>query len=216
MSALTTEYHASVAMFFWLNIPEATLRKILRDAGFAEAMAPPPKVSIAPGVEIALGPPRRPLASYKSVRISWDDVKFLLAFEGVVGDVVEALKAVGQSFSRHGYPLDKICHYYEVSFEPQPLDIDNFVTKLREKLGIGLRIGDEVLKPFSISFSNEEEPISKESFYRWFHIIINPDVNAPQKRIYVQVIKREVDFHLVLKFIEDIDKILESIRKYFA
>lgn len=216
MSTLVNEYRVTVLVFFWLNIPEPTLRRILHDAGFAEVTAPPPRIYLAPGVEVALGPPMRLLASYKSVRINWDDVKFLLVFEGVVKDVIEALRVAEPSFNKHGYPLSKICHYYEVNFAAQPLDIDNFVGKLREKLSVELKIGNEVLRPFSISFSNVEEPISREHFYRWLHITINPDVNAPQKRVFVQVIKRDTDFHSTLEFVENIDKILELIRKFFA
>ncbi len=216
VSTLVNEYRVAVSMVFWLSVPEPTLRRILRDAGFSEAPAPPPTISLVPGVEVVLGPPRKLLALYRSVKISWDSAKFLLIFEGVVRDVVEALKAVEPSFSKHGYPLSKVCHYYEANFVAQPLDIDSFVSKLREKVGIELKIGNEVLMPFSISFSNAEEPISREHFYKWLHIIINPDVNAPQKRVFVQIIKRDTDFHSILKFVEGIGSVLELLRKFFT
>jgi len=216
MSTLVSEYRVAVSIFFWLSIPEPALRRILRNAGFTEVTAPPPSISLAPGVEIALGPPRKPLASYKSVKISWDDVKFLLAFEGVVKDVAEALRAIEPSFNKHGYPLSRVCHYYEVNFMAQSLDIDNFVSKLREKVSVELKMDNEVLRPFSISFSNAEEPTSREHFYKWLHITINPDVNAPQKRVFVQIIRRDTDFHSTLKFIENINGILELVRKFFT
>ncbi len=216
MSTLINEYRVVTSMFFWLNIPEPTLRKILLDAEFTEVTPPPPRLSLTPGLEIALGSPRKSLASYKSVRISWDDIKFLLALEGVVKDVAEALRAIEPSFNKHGYPLNKICHYYEVNFTAQPLDIDNFINKLRKKVNVELKIDDNLLKPFSISFSNTDEPISREHFYKWLHISINPDVNATQKRVFIQIIKRDIDFHSMLKFIENIDKTLELIKGFFA
>jgi len=216
MSTLISEYNISVSVFFWLNVPETTLRIILRDAGFTEVTAPPSGFSLAPGIQITLGPPRKHLASYKSVRISWDDAKFLLNFEGKMEDVAEALRMIEPSFDKHGYSLKKVCRYYEVNFGAQPVDVYNFVSNLRNKANLELKIGDEELKPFSISFSNLEEPISREHFYKWLHISINPDVNASQKRVFVQIIKREVDFESTLKFLESIDGVLESIKTYFT
>lgn len=216
MSMLVEEYVVSVSISFWLDMPEPTLRRILGDAGFTLVATPPPSFPIAPGIQVTLGPPRRHIASYKSVRISWDDSKFMLNFEGKVKDVVEALKMVEPSFSKHGYPLEKVCHYYEVNFVTQPLDIDNFVDALRNKTNLELKIGDKVLRPFSISFSNIEEPISREHFYKWLHITITPDVNAPQKRVFVQIVKRDIDFKSTLKFIENIERILEQIKMFFT
>ncbi len=134
----------------------------------------------------------------------------------MVKDVAEALRAIEPSFSKHGYPLSRVCHYYEVNFIPQPLDIDNFVSKLREKVSAELKMDNEVLRPFSIAFSNAEELISREHFYKWLHITINPDVNASQKRAFVQIIRRDTDFHSTLKFIENIDRVLELIRNFFT
>ena len=216
MSSLVSKYIIDVAIFFWLRLPESVIRTILHDAGFSEIVAPMRGIPIAPGVEIPIGPARRPIASFKSVKVSWDDVKFLLAFEGVVKDVAEALRAIEPSFNKHGYPLSRVCHYYEANFMAQPLDIDSFVSKLRKKVSAELKIDNEVLRPFSISFSNAEEPISREHFYKWLHITINPDVNAPQKRAFIQIIRRDTDFHSTLKFIENINGILELVRKFFT
>jgi len=216
MSILVSEYNINVSIFFWLNIPELTLRRILRNAGFTETTAPPPSLPIAPGIQITLGPPRKHLALYKSVRISWNDAKFMLNFEGKIEDVIEAMKTVEPSFAKHGYPFEKVCHYYEVTFTMQPVDIDNFVNNLRNKIDLELKIGDETLKPFSISFSNLEEPISREHFYRWLHIIINPDVNAPQRRVFIQIIKRDTDFQSILKFVENINEVLRLIKMFFS
>lgn len=213
---LVEEYMVNVSIFFWLSMPESTLKVILSNAGFTLVTTPPPSFSIAPGVQVTLGPPRRHIASYKSVRISWDESKFMLNFEGKVKEVVEALKVVEQSFSKHGYSLEKVCHYYEVNFAPQPLDINNFIDNLRNKTNLELKIDGEILRPFSISLSNVEKPISREHFYKWLHIIIRPDVNAPQKRVLVQIVKRDIDFKAMLKFVESIEEILKQIKMFFT
>jgi len=215
MSVLIKDYRAVVAIFFWLSIPEPTLRKVFLDAGFREVVAPLPPIPVIPGIQVTVTPPRKAIASYKSVKVSWDESKFMLSLEGVIDDLVEVLKAVKESFNMNGYPLEKVCHYYEVTFVTQPVDIDGFVVNLRKKFSVEIVVGDEKLKPFSISFSNATEPITKENFYRWMHISINPDVNAPQKRVFLQVIKRDVDFNRVVRFLEDIRSLIEQLKKFF-
>ena len=170
---------------------------------------------MAPGIQLAIGPPIRPIASYKSVKVSWNNEKFLLELNGVVEDVIEGLKVIDTSFNKFSYPLKKICHYYEITFDPQPVDIDNFVTKLRSKVNLEFPFNGEILKPFSISFSNVDEPITRECFYRWLHIRMDPDANAPQKRVIIQIIKRDTDFNTVLKFIEELDTLISNIINYF-
>jgi hypothetical protein len=211
-SSLISEYKIVVSFFFWLNMPDFVLRKIVRDANFTETPQPKP-LRIAPGIELAPGP-LMPLASYKSVKVDWNSEKFMLLFEGTVNDVVEALNMIKESFNKHNYSLEKICHYYEITFPSQPLDIDGFVSSLRKKVNLGLTIDGEELKLFSISLSNVEEPISREYFYKWFHISISPDVNAPQKRIAIQIIKRETSFEALLNFLKNIDNIIEELRSF--
>jgi len=174
--------------------------EVLKDAGFSEVVSRLPSLPIAPGVQVVLSPSRRLVASYKSVRVSWDSAKFMLGFEGNLEDVVEALESVMSSFDKHGYLPEKVCHYYEVSFMSQPLDIEGFVSNLRNKANIELKIGNEVLRPFSISLSNLEAPISREYFYKWFHITVNPDVNAHQRRVFVQIVKRDTDLKSTINF----------------
>ncbi len=216
MSTPAGGYKVSVAVFFWLNLPEPILMEVLKDAGFSEVVSRLPSLPIAPGVQVVLSPSRRLVASYKSVKVNWDSAKFMLSFEGDVEDVVEALESVMSSFDRHGYPPEEVCHYYEVSFAPQPLDIGGFVSNLRGKANIELKVGNEVLRPFSISFSNFEAPISRERFYKWFHITVTPDVNAPQRRVFVQIIKRDTDLKSTLNFLKNIGKILQYIREFFT
>lgn len=214
MSVLIDRYRVVVSVFFWLNFPEAALRRVLREAGFAEVAAPLPSVSIAPGVELSVGGPKRVLASFKSVRVSWDSVKFVLSFEGVAGDVAEGLRAFRDAFERLGYSLRDVCHYYEFSFDPQPVDVDGFVEGLRSRVDLSLDVGEE-LKPFSISFSNYDRPVSRECFYKWFHLSVEPDVNAPNRRVVLRIVKRDVDFEDVLKFIDGLDELIERVKASF-
>ena len=206
-------YKLKLGLFFWLSIPEITLRKILVESGFMEA--PQQLPSIFPGVQVQVGP-ERVIATYKSLKATWNEAKFSLGFEGNANDLLEVLKTIASTFDKYHYPLDKVCHYYEVNLAPFPLETNAFVSKLRDEVTLELRVNNTVLKPFSISFSNVEEPISREYFYKWMHVIINPDVNASQRRIFVQIIKRETRFNEIVIFIENIPSIMESIKKLFS
>ena len=72
MSTPANGYKVSVAVFFWLNLPEPILMEVLKDAGFSEVVSRLPSLPIAPSVQVVLSPSRRLMASYKSVRVSWD------------------------------------------------------------------------------------------------------------------------------------------------
>lgn len=217
MSTPPRAYRVVVAMFFWLGFPEQTLRSILRDAGFAEAPSPPPIPAAAPGmpaVEISIGPVRRSLASYKSVKASWVPDKFMLELDGAVNDVLEAMGRIRASFEKHKYPLDRVCHYYEITFPPQPIDVDGFVEKLRPGLGVGMDLGGEELKPFSISLSNFDMPVTKERFYRWMHVTLNPDVNSPDRRAFVHTAKRGTGFDSVVESVKGIGAVTAKMKGF--
>jgi len=186
--------------------------KILSKAGFSKVISKLPSLTVAPGVTVGVGPARRQIASYKSVKVSWDNVKFLLSFEGSIEEVIEALRLIEKSFEEYGYPLEKVCHYYEITFPEQPIDVDNFVKKLRRSVNLSLSLNDERLKPFSISLSNFEEPISGQNFYKWLHVSISPDVNTPNKRVVLSIIKRDVELKSVIEFLQNISKLINYIK----
>ena len=179
--------------------------EILKDAGFAEAPSPPtvrpPTVRAVPALEISIGPPRRTLALYKSVKANWVPDKFMLELDGTKTDVLEIMESIRDSFKKHRYPLDQICHYYEITFPPQPVDIDSFIEKLRQKFDIEMNLGEEKLKPFTISLSNFDMPVTREKFYKWLHVRIEPDVNASQERVLIEIIKREMNVDQMIKFL---------------
>ena len=216
MSLLIDRYRIIVSLFFWLRFPEETLRRILGDAGFplmATPLTPLPSIQVAPGVRLTVGGLKQ-ISSFKSVKIGYDDVKFMLNFEGVVNDVVEALKRVEPSFRKFGYPLEDVCHYFEVTFPPQPIDVDGFVQALRRSVRVNLDIHGEKLAPFSISFSNFEEPISKDHFYTWFHVSLEPDVNAPGKRLLLRIIKRDTSLNKVIAFLEGLEQLIDRVKAF--
>lgn len=224
MSTLLKERKVMVAMFFWLRFPEQTLKVILKDAGFTEAPSPPTAIpmgvpGIPPGiptVEISIGPTRRTLALYKSVKANWAPDKFMLELNGTIADILEIMEKIKDSFKKHKYPLDKVCHYYEITFPPQPVDIDGFVEKLRRKLNIEINLRGEKLKPFLISLSNFDMPVTREKFYKWLHIILNPDVNSPNQRIFIHIIKRETDIDNVVEFVKEIDMLIGKIKEFIT
>jgi len=69
------------------------------------------------------------------------------------------MESIRDSFKKHKYPLDQICHYYGITFPPQPVDIDSFIEKLRQKFDIEMNLGEEKLRPFTISLSNFGMPV---------------------------------------------------------
>ena len=212
MSTLLKEYEVWVAMFFWLNFPVQALKTILRDAGFAEAPSPPTIQVPPPAVlEISVGPPRQTLAVYKSVKADWVPDKFMLGLGGTATDVLEVLERLRDSFERHKYPLDQVCHYYEITLPPQPVDLDGFVEKLRQRLGIEVSLGGEKLRPFSISLSNFDMPVTREKFYKWLYVSLNPDANSPNRRVFIQVVKRETRFNNVVEFVRSINKVINEV-----
>ena len=210
MSSLISEYQVSISIFFWLNFAEPILRKIAKDAGFNEIFVPEP--TLGPGIELRISLQKQ-IAVYKRVKISWNNIKYMLNIEGPLSEVVEAFKLIKESFTKHRYDLEKTCHYYEITFPPQPVDFDNYITVLRNKVKFDLKVDGEILKPFRISLSNTEEPINNDQFYRWTHITIDPDVNAPQNRVFLGIIKRETDFNKALRFLESITSIINNLKE---
>jgi len=217
-STLSTEYNISVAIFFWLGIPESTLIEILKAANFTEIRRPPRTVEIAPGVKIGVGPPVVQLASFQSAVAEYNPEKFMLNLRGAITDVIEAFKTLPEAFKRHGYSVNSLVRYYEVTFPSQPLDVKNAVNALRKniKLTKPLKLFNENLNIFSLSLSNVESPIGAENFNKWFHIRIDPDVQNTNKRVYIHIIKREKEFKKCLTFLEQIEAILQNIKEFLG
>lgn len=215
-SSFNSEYNINMAAFFWLNMPESILVEILKEAGFTEIRKPPQTIDIFPGVKLRMGPPTVPLARFKSITAEYNSEKFMLGLKGLISDVREILEPLAKAFEKFNYSLDSIIKYYEITFPPQPLNVEHGVSALRRniKLAKPLKLFNENLNIFTISFSNTTSPIGPENFNRWFHIRLEPDVQNTEKRLYLHIIKREKEFKKCLKFLDQIETVLKNIKEF--
>jgi len=69
-----------------------------------------------------------------------------------------------------------------------------------------LKLGDEELRVFSISFSNKSSPVSEENFYDWCHIKIEPDIFATNKIFYLTLIKRVKTITAAIEFVSKLEE----------
>lgn len=58
--------------------------------------------------------------------------------------------------------------------------------------------------------------MTQEKFYKWLHIILNPDVDGPNQRILIHIIKRETDVDNVVEFVKEIDMLIGKIKEFIA
>ncbi len=57
-------------------------------------------------------------------------------------------------------------------------------------------------------------PVTKEKFYKWLHITLNPDVNSPNQRVVIHIIKRETNIDKVIEFVRRIDTLIGKIKEF--
>lgn len=201
-----SNYQGIITVFFWLNMDPTMLKRILRDTGgellLLEQRAPS-ELQVAPGVNISVGV-NVPLARINSVRISWNPDKFSLVFEGPLQEIPKILSRLEASFEKHGYSLKNVVHYYELNLRER-IEVDNFVNIIRNKI----KFEDMNLALFSLSLSNRPAPIG-EYFHEWLHIRMTPDVNSPNKWIFIQVIKRSKDLVEMINFVNELDNLIDN------
>ena len=217
-SSLVTEYKLSVSLFFWLNFSEPILLETLKTAGFTETLRPPQTIELAPGLKARLGPPTIQLANFKSVTFEYNSEKFMLGLKGTLNDVKEAFGALPEAFEKQGYSIVSVIRYYEIMFSPQPFDLKNIISSLNANIKFSkpLKLNNEDLKVFSLSLSNSNTPIGEDNFNKWFHIKIEPDIQNTNNRFFISFIRREKDFRNCLTFLERIEEILNSIKKWLG
>jgi len=204
-----TKYNVLFSMFFWLSFREDILIDILEKAGFEKLISDEAGYVIFPGIKVEPGP--KTIAVYNGVKVKWNHHRFNLLFEGPYEEVLESVKKVIESFSNSDYKLEDILHFIEVIVKDKRLTMDNYIKSIRRKISFTLEIHDQKLRVFSLSLSNMEVPYSSMNFYQWFHISLEPDVNSPNKVLYIKIVRRFNDFKTAITFLEKLDEIFNSI-----
>ncbi|MCR6692784.1 MAG: hypothetical protein MRT15_10355 [archaeon YNP-LCB-003-016] len=213
-SKLLEKYVVNIATFFLLNLPEGLLRRIFSEKNNFRP-SPPPLPKPPPAMEIMIGPPRVPIAEYlTATRIEYIPDRFLLDISGPVEEVIEAVKRLPSFFSDLGYDLDKMVRYVEINFPPQPIDVKEAVRSLRSLVifkgseHLSKLVGTDV-GVFSFSLSFPETPLT----LNWLHLRVEPDVNSPNSRIFVNIIKRAEKLSEGAGFLTIIPRILTVIKE---
>jgi hypothetical protein len=212
LSRLVEKYIVSFAVFFTLNVPDPLLRRVFSEKnGFRPLPPPPPPRPL----EIVIGPSRVPIAEYSTLtRIEYVPDRFLLDIRGPVEEVVNVVERLPSLFNYFDYDLDEMVRYVEINFPMQPVDVKEAVKRIRAlaMVKIGKRfselVGGEV-GLFSFSLSFPETPLT----LKWFELRIEPDVNAPNSRVLVSIIKREEKVKEGFDFLTKIPQILSTIKK---
>ncbi len=211
------EPNCRVALIFWLNLHEKKLRDILvRGAQFNEIKVPSQDLVRILNLGISLAPTRLPVASYKSVRIYWDNSRYVLSFEGPPSEIREAIVKVIEAFEENAYRMENLCSLYEIIMSEDIVNVDMFVEKLRKKINIEFSYQGETFKPFSISLSNFDAPTPDQKFYNWFLITINPEPLSPQNRITISISKRGTKIDDLLDFLGNLDELVRKIIEFFV
>jgi len=212
-SKLVGRYVVSFSTFFTLSIPDGILRRVFSEKNnFRPA---PPLPTIPPTMEITVGPPRMPIAEYSSAtKIEYVPDKFMLDIRGPIEEVAETAKGLPSFFNDLGYDLDKMMRYIEVNFPSQPIDIKETVRSIRSTIAfkksgyLSELIGSDV-GVFSVSLSSTETPLT----LNWFHLRMDPDVNSPNSRLHVNIIKRTEKMSEGINFLTKIQQILAATKE---
>jgi hypothetical protein len=104
--------------------------------------------------------------------------------------------------------------YIEVNFPPQPIDIKEAVRGIRsvtifkgsERL---LKLVGSEVGVFSFSLSFPETPLT----LNWLHLRVEPDVNSPDARLYVSIVKRAEKMSEGIDFLTKILQIMATIKE---
>lgn len=212
-SKLIERYVVSFATFFTLSVPDVLLRRVFCEKNNFRPASPPPRLQ-PPAMEIMIGPPRIMIAEYSSsTRVEYVPDKFMLDIVGPIEEVIEVAKGLPSFFNDLGYDLDKMVRYVEINFPSQPVDVKEAVKGIRSKITfkdsehISELVGSNV-GIFSFSLSSPETPLT----LNWLHLKVDPDVNSPDERLYVSIIKRAEKMSEGINFLAKILKIIAAIK----
>jgi hypothetical protein len=104
--------------------------------------------------------------------------------------------------------------YVEINFPSQPIDIKEAVKGIRSTIIIknggqlSKLVGNDV-GVFSFSLSSPETPLT----LNWLHLRIDPDVNSPNVRLSLSIIKRADKFSEATGFLTKIPQILAAVKQ---
>jgi hypothetical protein len=213
-SKLVERYVVDFATFFTLSLPEGLLRKVFSEKNNFRP-TPPPSPRPPPTMEIMIGPPRVPIAEYlTATRIEYIPERFLLDISGPIEEVSEVVKRLPSFFGDLGYDLNKMVRYVEINFPPQPIDVREAVKSIRSQIifkgieHLSKLVGIDV-NIFSFSLSFPETPLT----LNWLQIKVDPDVNSPNMRLYVSIIKRAEKLSEGVSFLIIIPQVLTAIKE---
>jgi len=138
----------------------------------------------------------------------------MLDIVGPIEEVIEVAKGLPAFFSDLGYDLHEMMRYVEVNSPSQPIDVKEAVRRIRsmailkEGEHLSKLIGSDV-GIFSFSLSSLETPLT----LNWLHLRMDPDVNSPNARLYVSIIKRAEKISEGISFLTKILQILAAIKE---
>jgi len=210
---LVEKYTVSFAIFFMLGLPEGLLRRVFSEKNNFRPTPPLPRPP--PAMEIMIGPPRIPIAEYLTAsRIEYIPERFELGILGPVEEVIEVVRGLPSFFGDLGYELDKMVRYVEINFPPQPIDVKDAVKSIRSQIifkgieRLSKLVGADV-GAFSFSLSFPETPLT----LNWLQIKVDPDVNSPDARLFVSIIKRAEKLSEGVSFLAIIPQVLTAIKE---
>ena len=213
--SLLNKLQGNLSITFILDIAIPGLKEIFKHEGFKEVSISPQPVQAAPG--IIFGPPRVPIAVFDNTRITYFPERYRLDFQGPINEILKLKELVTSLFEKHNYALSDMTRYTEFSMQPQPIECNELIDKIRSSITVknieGLNeICECQMKPFSVSLSNMDTALSDE----WFHITLRPDVNRPHEIMLVQIVKRTPKFEEMNIYLNKLEGILSEIRNMLS
>jgi len=204
------DFHASVAVFFKLNLPIPIQQGILQKSGYKLTHTVPKEA--APGVII--GPPTMHIADDEETKttIEYVDDRYLLRIVSPLKDLHKQNKIIASSFKKGEYSFSDIVRYCEFYFSSPSLDAPELIKKIKSinigELSSPSLIGKQ-LRPYSISVSDPSNPLTDE----WTYVSFIPDANCAENKIAIRVTKRTKTHNDMLNFLESIGGRIEEMIK---
>lgn len=210
-----SKLQGSLSVSFILNIPVSGLKDVFRDERFIEMPVALPPTQAAP--QIMIGPPRLPIAMFKKTSVIYVPDRYRLEFVGPVNEILELKELIPALFEKHRYSFRDMTRYCELIIQFQPIEVPRVVGPIRSNITVkNIEKFNEVcgyeMKPFSLSLSNLDTPLSDE----WFSIRLQPDVNRPHDEILVRIVKRTRKFDEMRTFLNKLESIFGMIKEMFS
>jgi len=214
--SLLNELKGNLSIFFMLHIALPGLKQVFQDERFKEIpVRTPPSVQAPPG--ILIGPPEMPIAMFKSIRVTYTADRYHLKFEGPLNEILEIKELIPELFEKQKYSLPDITRYCEFMTLAQPIGLRGAVDSIRSNVTVdkidrlNTVCGDQ-MKIFRFMLSNLNTPLSD----KWFTISLQPDINRPHDKMFVQIVKRTPNFGEMKLFLDKLENIFSVIQEMFS